>query len=272
MTEIQQDTLQANSSDDSLILAHVVSLSPLHCRLQIFFAVIRLDFGLFCRYFVMASVTSSIHHIQMIRTAMSRIGKKDLANWQITVNDNNSNWVNTFVDVISRFLMPNIHITMCTFNQRISIEHWWVLKPIWPAYFRLCMPMKSGMMSSAGNPFLVSSRKMLMIQIEFEDIFPTYVCTFAVHTMPWPTDHLLTTGKHSPLYEFALKKNMDESPEVQRIYAEHADLFSSLSENSGAKISTIADVFKLYDTLKVEKDHSKLYVNFWHFLSKSNLD
>lgn len=51
---------------------------------------------------------------------------------------------------------------------------------------------------------------------------------------------------------------MNESAEVQRIYADHADLFSDLSHNSGAKIATIADVFKLYDTLKVEKAHNKV--------------
>lgn len=84
------------------------------------------------------------------------------------------------------------------------------------------------------------------------------VDTFSVHTIPWNMDHVLTTGRHCGLYEFALKKNMNESAEVQRIYADHADLFSSLSQNSGAKIATISDVFKLYDTLMIEKEHKKV--------------
>lgn len=74
-------------------------------------------------------------------------------------------------------------------------------------------------------------------------------------------DYVLTTGKHCPSYEFALKKNMNESPEVQRIYTEYADLFSTWSKNSGANIETIADVFKLYNTLMVEKEHNKVLVN-----------
>lgn len=61
-------------------------------------------------------------------------------------------------------------------------------------------------------------------------------------------DYVLTTGKHCPSYEFALKK-------------EYADLFSTWSKNSGANIETIADVFKLYNTLMVEKEHNKVLVN-----------
>lgn len=83
-----------------------------------------------------------------------------------------------------------------------------------------------------------------------------------MHTIPWDMDYVLTTGKHCPSYEYALKKHMKESPEVQRIYTEYADLFSSWSQNSGATIATIADVFKLHDTLMVEKEHNKKLVDF----------
>lgn len=75
-------------------------------------------------------------------------------------------------------------------------------------------------------------------------------------------DYYLCTGKHCPSYEYALKKHMKESPEVQRIYTEYADLFSSWSQNSGAKIETICDVFRLHDTLMVEKEQNKVLVNF----------
>lgn len=71
-------------------------------------------------------------------------------------------------------------------------------------------------------------------------------------------DHILTTGKRCPAYEFALKKNMHESAEVQRIYSDYTDLFSSWSQDSGANVATIADVFKLYNTLMVEQEHNKL--------------
>lgn len=71
-------------------------------------------------------------------------------------------------------------------------------------------------------------------------------------------DHVLTTGKRCPKYDKAYADNLKSSPEVQRIHAEHKDLFSSLSQNSGAKISTTTDVYKLYNTLMVEKEHNKL--------------
>lgn len=99
---------------------------------------------------------------------------------------------------------------------------------------------------------------MMINRINNFNDFLIFIFIFSVHTMPWNMDHVLTTGRNCPLYEFQLKKHMNESPEVQRIYADHADLFSSLSENSGAKIATITDIFKLYDTLKVEKEHNKL--------------
>lgn len=73
-------------------------------------------------------------------------------------------------------------------------------------------------------------------------------------------DYVLTTGKHCPAYEYAMKKNMNESAEVQRIYSDYADLFLSWSQNSGANVSTITDVFRLYNTLVVEKEHNKLSV------------
>lgn len=84
------------------------------------------------------------------------------------------------------------------------------------------------------------------------------VYNFTVHTIPWDMDYVLTTGKHCPAYEFAMQKNMKESAEVQRIYSEYADLFQSWSQSSGENVSTITDVFKLYNTLVVEKDHNKL--------------
>lgn len=83
-----------------------------------------------------------------------------------------------------------------------------------------------------------------------------------VHTIPWDMDYVLTTGKQCPSYDYALKNHMKNSPEVQRIYTEYADLFSSWSKNSGAKIETISDVYRLHDTLMVEKEQNKLLVNF----------
>lgn len=132
-------------------------------------------------------------------------------------------------------------------------------KQVWLVYFHQHMTMKSGTMTFYGNQFLVSSHvkhyqivKCFNINIIHSD--------FTVHTIPWDMDYVLTTGKHCPSYEFALKKNMNESPEVQRIYSEYADLFSSWSQSSGANVATIADVFKLYNTLAVQKEHKKVLV------------
>lgn len=53
---------------------------------------------------------------------------------------------------------------------------------------------------------------------------------------------------------------MNESKEVQRIYTDYADLFPYLSEMSGLNITTITDVYWLYNTLEIERDTNKTWV------------
>lgn len=50
---------------------------------------------------------------------------------------------------------------------------------------------------------------------------------------------------------------MEESKEVQRIYTEYADLFPYLSKMSGLNITTITDVYWLWNTLDIEREQNK---------------
>lgn len=53
---------------------------------------------------------------------------------------------------------------------------------------------------------------------------------------------------------------MKQSKEVQRIYTEYADLFPYLSRMTGLNITTITDVYWLYNTLEIERDTNKTLV------------
>lgn len=78
-----------------------------------------------------------------------------------------------------------------------------------------------------------------------------------VHTIPWKLDHILTTGKHCPSYEDALQKYIKDCPEINRFFNEYADLFDHWTQESGREVSSISDVFQLYNTLITEKEHNK---------------
>lgn len=78
-----------------------------------------------------------------------------------------------------------------------------------------------------------------------------------VHTIPWNMDHVLTTGKHCPKYEDELLKFIKNDAEINRIRTEYADLFVHWSQECGREISSISDVFQLYNTLATEKEHNK---------------
>ncbi|KAJ6648315.1 Testicular acid phosphatase like [Pseudolycoriella hygida] len=77
-----------------------------------------------------------------------------------------------------------------------------------------------------------------------------------VHTIPCELDHVLLAGRPCPKYEAARAKVMKESPEIQSIYSEHANLFKSLTENTGQDIKTVDDVFYLWMTLHFQKNRN----------------
>lgn len=79
-----------------------------------------------------------------------------------------------------------------------------------------------------------------------------------MHTIPAELDYVVANGRVCPSYQLEFEKNMNESPEVQRIYTDYADLFLSWSQNSGKKIETINDVHALNNILIVEKEQNKL--------------
>lgn len=83
-----------------------------------------------------------------------------------------------------------------------------------------------------------------------------------IHTVQLSMDHVLATSRHFPKYGAEREKYIKDCPEVQRIYTEHADLFSHWTQESGMKIESIGDVFQLYNTLVTEKAHNKMWVKF----------
>lgn len=78
-----------------------------------------------------------------------------------------------------------------------------------------------------------------------------------VHTIPGSLDHVLAAGQDCPKYKAIYNKYMEESKEVQRIYTEYADLFPYLSKMSGLNITTITDVYWLWNTLDIEREQNK---------------
>lgn len=78
-----------------------------------------------------------------------------------------------------------------------------------------------------------------------------------VHTIPKALDHILSAGKVCPKYKFLFANYMNQSKEVQRIYSDYADLFPYLAQMSGLNITTITDVYWLYNTLEIERDTNK---------------
>lgn len=78
-----------------------------------------------------------------------------------------------------------------------------------------------------------------------------------VHTLPKILDHVLAAGKPCPKYKALFANYMKQSKEVQRIYTEYADLFPYLSRMTGLNITTITDVYWLYNTLEIERDTNK---------------
>lgn len=78
-----------------------------------------------------------------------------------------------------------------------------------------------------------------------------------VHTVPQNLDYVLYASKECPKYQVVYDQYLNDSPEVQRIHTEYADLFPFLTKMSGANITTITDVYWLYNTLHIERDHNK---------------
>lgn len=81
-----------------------------------------------------------------------------------------------------------------------------------------------------------------------------------VHTIPHRMDHILSGGKECLKYNIALKEYMDNSKEVQRIYTEYSEYFPYWSKMTGNNITTIFQVLHHYDTLKVEMECKKKFV------------
>lgn len=78
-----------------------------------------------------------------------------------------------------------------------------------------------------------------------------------VHTCPITSDYILSSKKDCPRYHSAFKKYYKKSDEVQDILKEYDHLFDYWSEMCGEKIKKIKHVYRLYKTLKIEKEQNK---------------
>lgn len=78
-----------------------------------------------------------------------------------------------------------------------------------------------------------------------------------VHIVPITLDYALWGPEDCPTFWTAHAKFQTESPEVQRIYTEYADKFVYWSEMCGKNVTTILDVFNLYNTLFIENVENK---------------
>lgn len=81
-----------------------------------------------------------------------------------------------------------------------------------------------------------------------------------VHTVPKSLDYVLYSIVECPKYAVLRETYLNESKEVQRIFTENANTFLFLSQMTGGNISTMFDVYKVYDTLNIERHHNKSLV------------
>lgn len=63
--------------------------------------------------------------------------------------------------------------------------------------------------------------------------------------------------KDCPKYNVEYEKYVKESAEVQRVYADYADLFAYWTEMCGLNITTTSDVYRLHNALLVEQQNNK---------------
>lgn len=80
--------------------------------------------------------------------------------------------------------------------------------------------------------------------------------------MPRKLDNIVAAQKPCAKYMVLLANHWKDSKEIQQIYTEHADLFAYLTRMSGANITTIYNVFDLYDIFVVEREQNKTFVYF----------
>lgn len=78
--------------------------------------------------------------------------------------------------------------------------------------------------------------------------------------MPRNLDNVLAAQKPCPKYMALLTNHLKQSKDIQEIYTKYAKLFPYLSRMSGLNVTTIYDVFELYDILGIESEQNKTFV------------
>lgn len=77
-----------------------------------------------------------------------------------------------------------------------------------------------------------------------------------VHTVSKTLDSNILTGRECPKYNAAFKTYLNESPVVKRIFTEHSDLISFLSEKCGTNFTDFDGINVFHNTLSIEKAHN----------------
>lgn len=88
-----------------------------------------------------------------------------------------------------------------------------------------------------------------------------------VHTMPRKSDYLIAIETNCPKYQYLREKYMEKSKEYQRIFTDYADLIAYWSKMSGLNLKTTYDIYQLHNTLTIEMEQNKRFVNFDIFSS-----
>lgn len=87
-----------------------------------------------------------------------------------------------------------------------------------------------------------------------------------VHTLPRNLDNFIAIERDCPKYKNLLAKYQQGSRELKRIFTEYADQISYWSEMSGKNLTGTYDIYWLYNTLDIEREQNKKFVQifFWN--------
>ncbi|XP_031632798.1 lysosomal acid phosphatase-like [Contarinia nasturtii] len=92
-----------------------------------------------------------------------------------------------------------------------------------------------------------------------------------VHTIPRREDHLLASEKRCDHFDDVMLQYMNTTAYTD-LFTKHKTLISYLERNSGMKLSTITEIYLLYDALWVEKMEGKRLPDWAENVMKSGGD
>lgn len=80
-----------------------------------------------------------------------------------------------------------------------------------------------------------------------------------IHTIPRREDHLLASEKRCDHFDYVMLQYMNTTAYTD-LFTKHKTLISYLEQHSGMKLSTITEIYMLYDALWVEQLEGKRFI------------